>query len=200
YTWNWIGTSYVHPEKFDPKKEIHLMTPAEIVKQILELSSDISRIVVSGGEPMLQQPGLIEVFQLLRPLDYTFEVETNGTIAPLPTFLSLVDQINCSPKLENSGPDNPQERRINPEALTPLANSEKVYFKFVVTDDRDLREIQSILKTFNIQNKQVYLMPEGRTREEQQNHQKLVYDLCMFHGYNFSPRLHILIHDTKRGV
>ncbi len=200
YTWNWKGTAFKHPNKFDPKKEVKVLTESQIIKTILELSSDVNRVVISGGEPFLQQKGLTSLIIKLKALDYEVEIETNGTIVPTDEFLAIIDQINCSPKLENSGPDNPVAKRVIPKALWKLAGSRKTYFKFVITSDKDLKEIEAMINTFNMNPKNVYLMPEGRTRQEQIDHQEKVEALCMRYGYNFSPRLHILLHDTKRGV
>ena len=106
YTWNWKGTDYEHPDKFDPKKEVHDMTADEIVQQIQLNGKDIKALVISGGEPMLQQSKLIDVLRPLKQDGYWVEIETNGTIAPTQEFSDLIDQINCSPKLASSGADN----------------------------------------------------------------------------------------------
>jgi 7-cyano-7-deazaguanosine (preQ0) biosynthesis protein QueE len=200
YTWNWVGTPFVHPDKYEPKKETHAMSTKEIVDKLLELDSTIQSVVISGGEPLLQQKSLIELFRVLKQLGYWIEVESNGTVKPEEEFLSLVDQINCSPKLASSGPDNIITKRRNKDSLLRLANSEKVYFKFVVTDAEDLKEINELVSEYKISPSRVYLMPEGYTRQKQLEHQQKVLELCLYHGYNFSPRMHVLIYDKKRGV
>lgn len=200
YTWNWIGTPFVHPEKYDPKKESHLLTIKEVVDKLLELDNTTSAVVVSGGEPLLQQKSLIELFRVLKQLGYWIEVETNGTIRPEDEFLSLVDQINCSPKLKSSGPDNLKMKRFNDDALLRLISSEKVYFKFVITNSEDLKEINDLVTKYKILSDHVYLMPEGVSRQQQLETQQKVLELSQYYGYQFSPRLHVLIYDKKRGV
>lgn len=198
FTWNWKGTKFQHPDKFDPKLEMHPMTNEEILTKLRELGPAIRSIVISGGEPMLQQESLIELMRTLKQDNYLIEVETNGTRAPLKEFSELVDQINCSPKLSNSGPDNPKQLRIRNEALVALAENPKTNFKFVISDDKDIPEILDLVNTYKM--KEVYLMPEGRTREEQLARQDQVERLCKQYGFNFSPRLQVLEFGDKRGV
>jgi organic radical activating enzyme len=197
YTWNWKGTKFKHPEKYQQGREVMQMSVRDIS---YELNSRFKtrNLVISGGEPLLQQRELVELMQILKPLGWWIEVETNGTITPTDSFINLVDQINCSPKLINSGPDNHLYKRIVPDVLKKLSSSTKTNFKFVVQDLDDMTEILKLINTYKMS--QVYLMPEGRTKIDQENRQKDIQAICIAHGYNFSPRLHILMFDDKRGV
>ena len=196
YTWNWQGTKFVHPEKYDPMKEIVFMDIDEIKAELDKLNT--KAVVISGGEPLLQQKPLFPLIEALKLNDYWVEIETNGTIVPDPEFLDLVDQINCSPKLSNSGPDNRPTMRERPEALTALASSSKVSFKWVVTSDKDLEEIETLISKYGM--KENHLMPEGKTRVEQLARQDKVKKLCEEKGFKFSPRLHVLENDVKRRI
>jgi len=196
YTWNWIGTNFKHPDKHDPKKEVRIMDYDEILRHLFLKSRTVQAVVLSGGEPMVQQGRLIGLLQLLKRHSYWIEVETNGTIAPTNKFLSLVDQINCSPKLSNS--DNSQAQRERPHALQTLAQSSKTNFKFVVATPVDIEEILGLVNKYQFRD--VYLMPQGRTKNEICSSQDLVQSLCTQHGFHFTSRLHILEHGNKRGV
>lgn len=198
YTWNWLGTSFGHPEKYDRRKEIHEMSCDEIIKKLKEKGPRVKSLVITGGEPMLQQSKIIELLELLKPLGYRVEIETNGTIEPRDEFLRLIDQINCSPKTSNSGSDNRLEARERPKALWKLALNDKTFFKFVVRDRTDLPEIKSLISRYNMRN--VYLMPEGDTREQQYQLSGEVEELCRENNFNFSPRLHVLYWNRMRGV
>lgn len=198
YTWNWKGTKFVHPDKYDKKTEAHKMTVEEVGARLKSQSPTCKRVVISGGEPLLQQKDLVKLMDLLRPQGYQFEVETNGTIFPLLPFLDRIDQINCSPKLSNSGPDNPASKREIVPALTALSASEKTSFKFVISTDQDIKEVWALVKKYRMQ--QVYLMPEGRTRDEQLARQDQVSALALTHGFHFSPRLHVLKWGATRAV
>lgn len=198
FTWNWIGSKFKHPEKYDKKKEVFQLSVVEILDQLLY--SKTKNLVISGGEPMLQQAEITELLATLKDLGWWIEIETNGTVIPTDTFLHLIDQINCSPKLLNSGLDNPKYKRMIPQALRKLARSPKVNFKFVVRSKDDLIEIVSLTNSYKIDSSRVYLMPEGKTKDIQEQRQLTIQALCREYGYNFSPRLHILMFGDKRGT
>jgi len=189
YTWNWKGTKYSHQEKFDPKLEIHEMAIDEILQDLL--SRNLKSLVVSGGEPLLQQKELIALFK--RIPDWWIEIETNGTITPNEELLRMVNQFNCSPKLSNSG-----SKRINSEALKVLSESQKVWFKFIVGSEDDILEIEEYVNQFNLTN--IILMPLGKTQEELNQTRQLAKDLANQKGFTFSDRLHIVLFNSKRAV
>ena len=62
----------------------------------------LDHLVITGGEPMLQQRHLVSLLRRLKAQqkNYFVEVETNGTIKPDENILQLIDQWNVSPKLE----------------------------------------------------------------------------------------------------
>ena len=194
YTWNWEGTNFSHPLKFNRELETHEMTVSEIVQEVKSLG--VKSVVISGGEPLLQQKELIVLVSVLRALGYWTEIETNGTMTVMRDFVKVIDQINCSPKLENSG--NELKLRRRPEALKSLVNSGKANFKFVVTCDADIEEILDLVNTFEM--KEVYLMPEGITKEQLAKHEDVVKVLCEKYGFSFSPRIHITELGGGRGV
>lgn len=191
-------------------KELKEMEIDDVVEKLRSLKP--RRVVISGGEPMLQQKALAELIYKLRRMDKTiscwekweFEMETNGTI-PFDTeqhqgfsLSKMLDQINCSPKLESSG--NERIVRYRPDVLNQYKNTGKAYFKFVVCSDKDLAEINHIVEVVRMEKNRVYLMPQGKTKEEQEAFQLQVQEYAQKHGYNFSPRLHVLLWGSKRGV
>lgn len=198
YTWNWSGTPFRHPEKYDRKKEVHEMSCYGIIAKLKQKGPQVKALVISGGEPMLQQKELIGLLRILKRDNYWVEIETNGTIEPTDEFMELLDQFNCSPKTENSGTDNRPEMRERPEALRKLASSDKTYFKFVVKDRNDLPEIKDLISGYDMKN--VYLMAEGVTRDQQNMLGEEVIQICRENNFHFSPRLHVLYWDRKRGV
>jgi len=138
------------------------MKPEDVAKAAEESWSEAfgdasgHRVVVTGGEPLLQQKKLALLFSFLP--NWAVEIETNGTIAPLPELSDC--QFNCSPKLANSG--NTVDRRYRPEALRNIALLPNSWFKFVVCREGDLDEIDQIVKDCNIPSNSVLIMPEGR--------------------------------------
>ena len=188
------------------------MSFEEVRKRIIELET--RNLVISGGEPLLQQTDLIALIASLGGvvvsddlkgtegvLKVNFkglercEVETNGTIFFLPQFERLIDGINCSPKLESSG--NPKQLRYKPDVLRQYQQTGKAIFKFVVSTEADLEEVEQIVAECGLSD--VWLMPQGRTRDEQIKWQAKVSQLAVDRGWNFSPRAHILMHDNVRG-
>lgn len=203
YTWNWIGTKFVHPDKYDPKLEMHKMSIQEVSDELYTKSEGVRSLVISGGEPMLQQNALTRFLRKLKEENPNWwaEIETNGATTPTDEFNELINQYNCSPKTSNSGPDNPLKKRIKVTALRKIAQyGEKATFKFVIQTVDDLAEIRDIISIAEIRPDQIYLMPEGRTTQEQLDRQDEIKQLAEQEGYHFSPRLHILEFGTKRAV
>lgn len=160
----------------------------------------LKRLVITGGEPMMQQANIATLIKGLKAEteDYWVEIETNGTIAPTKQMLELVDQFNVSAKLANSG--NSEKKRRKSKALEAFAATPKADFKFVVFGDEDLPEILDLVSEYQIPHERVFLMPEGRTPEEVERHQKELVELAKENNFNVTTRLHVLIWGAKRGV
>jgi 7-carboxy-7-deazaguanine synthase len=203
YTWNWTGTAFSHPEKFDFQKEAREMSPADIYLRLRELMAtapagaiDEPALVISGGEPLLQQNRLLPLLRILKAAGWWIEIETNGTITTLIEVDTLVDQINCSPKLSNSGDDLPA--RIRRSTLNALSRNAKCNFKFVIGSPKDYLEAVAVIMKFKLMD--VYLMPLGRTEEQLASTGPLVESLARTGGYRYSPRRHIELFGDKRGL
>lgn len=202
YTWNWKNTRFVHNndqlpdyQKFDMGDVIAEMKVEAVAAKVR--SFPCKNIVLTGGEPLMQQEALIALMSQLGK-SYWFEVETNGTIVPEPSFDQKVHQYNVSPKLENSG--NPRRLREKTAAYSFFANNEKAHFKYVLANEDDLEEVLMLLQTYKIPPSKVYLMPEGVNANILQERQEWVIDICKKYGFHFTSRMHILIYGNKRGV
>lgn len=193
YTWNWKGTKFKHPDKYCKKSEVREMTVDDIVKHLDGCGT--KNVVVSGGEPLMQQKKLGLLFRVLKNKGYWIEVETNGTIAPSEEMFFFVDQFNVSPKLSNSL--DPQKLREKPKALEALSKNKKCNFKFVVSNEQDVTEVLELVSKYKL--KQVCLMPLGKTRAELAKSMGLVQEFCRHYGFEFSNRLHILKWGEARG-
>ena len=192
----------------EEKSKAKLMTVDDIIKRIHLYKS--TNIVWTGGEPSLYQNFILDVIKGLFP-NYTHEVETNGTIPFTKDFRHYVDQFNISLKLKSSNQlnDEYEKKRFNIKALKTFMIN-KSYFKFVINntatdiinDIVDIKMILDILEMVHnqkIENDKVYLMPQGTTRKDIIKHSPEVVNLCIEHGFKFSPREHIIIWDGKRG-
>ena len=186
YTWDW--------KNYDYAKEVKEMTIEEIKEQILDL--EIKHLVITGGEPLLQQDDLADLLSFLKP-DFYVEIETNCTILPNKMLTDLVDQWNVSPKTENSG--NPLELYENDECYYFFANQENCFFKYVVEDESDIPEIKKFVTKYNIPENRVQLMTQASTKEEISAREKSISELAKANNFLFSPRLHVAMWGAQRG-
>jgi len=205
HTWNFKGTPWPHEKdavpgyaKFRKADVTFEITPTGAALRILEFNCP--RVVITGGEPLLQEESFLEMIRLIRAEmpGCVFEVETNATRIPCPAFADAVDQFNVSPKLSNAG--MPESMRLIDRALRYFADSPKAWFKFVVSSPTDLTEIMMLELNHAIPRERILLMPEGRTSNELDQTAPQLADLCREHGYRFCDRLHIRLWGDRRGV
>lgn len=202
YTWNWEGTRFAHVKDVDPAYEKFDMQEVIAEMPVEAVAAEVRQypcknVVLTGGEPMMQQEALSELMEQLAP-GYFFEVETNGTLMPDTRFGQLIHQYNVSPKLANSG--NSKRLREKEKVLHFFARSPKAHFKFVLTKEEELEEVLHLINRYDIQAGNVYLMPEGMTEAELNARQQWLVEVCKAYGFHFTTRLHILIYGNKRGV
>ncbi len=198
YTWNWENTKFKHQKKANRKESQVDVTVDEIVEIINQYPCN--RVILTGGEPFIQQEELVFLMEKLRKTntDYFFEIETNGTFKPLASFDKQINQYNVSTKLSNCG--DAEKLRIKTDAMQFFSASEKVNFKFVIETKQDLEEVQALEKQFSIARNKVLLMPQAQTKEALQKAQENLIETCKTFGYTYSDRLHIRIYGDKKGV
>lgn len=161
------------------------------------LSHDIELVVITGGEPLIQQHRLVPLVTVLLDAGRRIEFETNGTIAPVPELHHDRVQFNVSPKLASSGVAMP--RRIVPEALNALARANSTY-KFVITAehrDADLAEADELATTYGL--RPVWLMPEGTSRASVTAGLHALAEPALERGWGVSPRLHVELWENEHG-
>ena len=205
YTWNWAGTRFEHVndqrpgyQKFNKKDWIVKLPVAEVATIVGELPC--RNIILTGGEPMLQQPALTRLMLELRKQspEYRFETETNGTLVPNEAFDAAIDQYNVSPKLANS--NNPQQLREKAAAYRFFAASDKAHFKFVIAEKNDLQETLELIERYHIHYSKIWLMPEGASRQSLTRRRKWLVEVCKHYGFRYTDRLHVQIWGSKKGV
>ena len=128
-----------------------------------------------------------------------YEIETNGTFYIEDALFSIIDQINCSPKLENSGMSKKQ--RIVPEAIERIMQHPNYQFKFVISNEEDIQELfRDFVVPFDIPLKNVVCMP-GMDKQEY-FHERTQFCLEMGKKYRFRAltRLHISAWDKTLNV
>lgn len=209
YTWNWEGNNFVHYNKHRYSKdgETNLMSVDQIMRELKKIDparlTDL--VVVTGGNPLIHQKKSCfkKLLEALLHEKYTVEVEDNGTIAPDDYLSSLgIKYYHITPKLENSGlQENVRDRSSVMKRYVDIANSDcRVVFKYVVSTPEDFEEVCKLVNKYNIPKKFVWVMPEGISLEAVMAKSYWLIEKCIKFGFNFTPRLHIMIWGNKRGV
>lgn len=187
YTWDW--------QHYDVRKEVHECSLSQVANAIRALQP--RNLVVTGGEPLLQQAAVANLLPRLGS-EWTTEVETAGTVSPTASLKAAITQWNVSPKLANSG--NPLEKRLRTEAFEVFSSLSNAYFKFVIASSADLSEVSDLVTRFNIPPNRVMLMPEATHTEQLNVLSRTLVDLCIQRGYRLGYRLHVALWGQKRGV
>jgi 7-carboxy-7-deazaguanine synthase len=191
---SWCDTPYT-----SWKPEGEEMTVDAIAERVASYTT-ARHAVITGGEPMIAH-GVVELSEKLRAAGPHITVETAGTV-----FMPIAcDLMSISPKLANSTPegifhDRHEQLRLQPDILRKLTERYDYQLKFVVANEADLTELQSIAAIVNAPPEKIILMPEGTTSAVLSERGVWIAELCKQHGYRFGPRLHVYLWGSRRGV
>lgn len=192
----WCDTPYTswNPEGSD-------MPIEEIVSQAQ--GTGAAHAVLTGGEPMIYSES-VELTRRLKQAGLHVTVETAGTVyQPV-----ICDLMSISPKLASSTPHEREggrwaaqhdRLRYREDVLRKLTSEYTYQLKFVATEPDDMQEILKIVEAVGADPRRVMLMPEGTTAEAIRSRAGWVAELCVRHGFRYSPRLHIDIWGNERG-
>jgi 7-carboxy-7-deazaguanine synthase len=187
YTWDWT--------RFNPQDESRRIGAAEVVAWLL--SHPVRLVVITGGEPLLQQAKLVPVVAELTAAGRRVEIETNGTVTPHPDLWEAGASFNVSPKLATFAAEKDSDLRINPDALGAFVRSGQAVFKFVVTCPADLDEIGRLEAAHEL--RPVWVMPEGTTTGTTVAVMRSVADDVLARGWHLTSRMHVLLWGDTRG-
>ncbi len=197
-TCNWCDSKYTWLEKSGLFNEYS----AEKLTTLITRSKPY-HIIFTGGEP-----GLYRLDKLYVP-DKKFHVETNGMVLPtekidirlsdgthiwrLPMKFEIIEKFNwvVSPKLGNS------YQILDENKFAYWVDKPFVIYKFIIRSVDDLDEVTQLVNKYKIKESLVYVGLEGISLHSQL--QPELVDAIIERGYNFSPRLHILLWGNKRG-
>jgi len=200
YTWRFEGDNRPHRsgEHFERAANQVTLSEEDVAARIASLGKP--RLVVSGGEPLLQAPALARMLAQLRSglPGVAIEIETNGTVAPPPALDRQVHQYNVSPKLAHSG--NPADLALLPERLAHWAAEPRAFFKFVVASPADVAEALALAERYAIPRDRLYLMAEGIDAATLAAREAWLAPLCLEHNLTLSKRLHIELYGDTRGT
>jgi 7-carboxy-7-deazaguanine synthase len=195
----WCDTPYA---SWQPEGEDVATT--EIVARATALGA--RHVVLTGGEPMIM-PDIGDLCRDFRSRGFHITIETAGTV-----FKELpCDLASLSPKLRNSTPTEREggrfalahdRLRINiPVIQNFIDTATDFQLKFVVCEEAELQEIQSLLDQLKGWTPaDVLLMPEGIEGDALARRSVWVAELCRRTGFRFCPRLHISLYGNKRGT
>jgi 7-carboxy-7-deazaguanine synthase len=200
YTWHFTGDNRPHRggEQFVRSANQVTLSEEEAAERIAALGME--RLVITGGEPLLQMPAIISLLEkiaVIRP-GVQAEIETNGSIAPRPELDALVSQYNVSPKLAHSG--NPAELAQPAAALAAWAANPRAWFKFVIAEPGDVEEALALAARHGIAAARIFLMAEGTGTAVLAAREKWLAQACITHGLTLSKRLHIELFGDTRGT
>jgi len=191
---SWCDTPYTSWNPEGAELSIH-----EIVTRLEEFPA-AKHAVLTGGEPMIA-PGIADLSGRLHARGMHVTIETAGTVAtPV-----ACDLMSISPKLSNSTPEGPfraqhERLRSNPKVLRELMQAYDYQLKFVVAHENDLQEVRELISLLTAPPEKVILMPEGTSPQVLRERGVWIAEICKAEGYRFSPRLHVDLYGSRRGV
>jgi len=177
-----------------------------------------THLAFTGGEPMLNQEAMLAIlkeFNIRNNLPAYITIETNGTRALNEKYPLLRSFMNgnygikewfwsCSPKLWSTAGEKPK-KAICPEVVGSYAEvSNHGQLKYVVNGtQQSWDEVEEHTEAFRKAGVDwdVYIMPVGATKEEQEEPQ--IAEICveaMQRGYHVSGRLHCYVFGNQIGT
>ncbi len=179
-----------------------------------DIKNGLIHIIWTGGEPTIKghQEAIVNFHKYWKSVDsdidlYDFdnpeydvlyysddqfynEIETNGTVVIEDNLFQLLNQINCSPKLANSGLDAKQ--RINPDAIKRIMEHSNYQFKFVISNEDDIVEMfRDFVEPFNIPLKNVVCMPGLDDAANFEERTQFCLEMAKKYRFRGLTRLHI---------
>jgi organic radical activating enzyme len=163
-------------------------------------------LIWTGGEPTIKghQEAIVNFHNYwlsqADPIGNTYsEIETNGTVVIENDLFKYLDQINCSPKLTNSGMT--EKQRIKPEAIKRIMEHSNYQFKFVISNEEDVQEIfRDFIVPFSIPLANVVCMPGLDSQTDFHERTQFVLEMAKKYKFRGLTRLHISAWDKTLNV
>ena len=159
-------------------------------------------VIWTGGEPTIKghQEAIVNFLKYWQALEAPYdldtekipfhEIETNGTIVIEDELFSWLSQINCSPKLANSGMT--EKQRIVPAAIKRIMEHANYQFKFVISTEDDVKEMfRDFVEPFNIPLKNVVCMPGLDDAANFEERTQFCLEMAKKYRFRGLTRLHI---------
>ena len=150
-------------------------------------------IMITGGEPLFNL-NYVNALKILSMVDCPlFNIETNG--------LRLQEALSV--KTLTKAPDNQVKFILSPKLFSQedldfytnlvdeIQNDQRVYIKLVYEPTTFNNEFLDYVCS-RFYHQRIYLMPEGKTRDELLQNSPIVFDMAERYKINFSSRDHII--------
>ena len=191
---SWCDTPYTwDASRFDLTQEMSSLSLEVVEQRLTRIGAP--RVVITGGEPLLQQRSLAVLIPRLCSAGLEVDIETSGTI-PGGSLVGLASLFVVSPKLSNSGLT--ESARLRPAILRDFVRAGAI-FKFVVTSDADLDEVSQVVSDCGVPDERVIIMPEGTAAEDVIARSRLLVDAVVARRWRLVPRLHVMLWGNERG-
>ena len=193
-------------------------TTEELVERMLSLTPNNAwvqnngndvHLVITGGEPLLGwQRAYAELLSHPRMQDLkNITFETNGTQELHSDFRHFLLDWTLNPRLGKKGPGaltfsvsaklsasgEKWEEAIRPDIVMSYAEIGHTYLKFVVETDAHIEDAIRATDEYRRAGFKgtIYLMPQGGVVQPYDANKLRIADICVSHGWNYSPRLHV---------
>jgi 7-carboxy-7-deazaguanine synthase len=165
-----------------------------------DILDGIVHIIWTGGEPTIKghQEAINNFFEYWESVEPYFlsirnnvynEIETNGTVV-IDSLFHRLSQINCSPKLANSGMT--EKQRIVPAAIKRIMEHANYQFKFVISTEDDVKEMfRDFVEPFKIPLKNVVAMPGLDDAANFEERTRFCLEMAKKYRFRGLTRLHI---------
>ena len=162
-------------------------------------------VVLTGGEPLLPRES-VQLCTNSESADLHVTIETAGTID---RELSC-DLMSISPKLAGSTPDATKHARwseLHEQRRMPIATIKRLIersrdfqLKFVVDSPADYDEISEIVSALDVQDDDVWIMPQGSTIEAIDRAIGWLKPWAQSQGFHYCDRMQIRWFGNRRGT
>ena len=145
--------------------------------------------------------GLNYLVKKLKKSGYFVELESNATL-PLEDAYKEFNILNLSPKLKSAGYGIEYYDKIGMiKFWKKYTNKYNNYtFKFVISDKKDIEEVNNWVNHLYLDKWKVYLMASSIDIVSHQKNSEMIIELVKKYNYLYSPRLQIVIWDKTVGV
>lgn len=188
-----------------------------LLKIIRNNTTNIDKIYITGGEPLLQWESIRILVDELHKLKLYVILETNGTLYD-EVLVNTIDYLILSPKLTTSIPWKDNLKNTEIEYIESYAlkhnflrkrinflidfikirneNNKLLELKFTISKESDIAEIHyDYLRYLNkyIKQSQITLVPEGNTIEDLKGTAQISYQAAIENNWFFSHRLNCIL-------